>query len=345
MIQIKNLNIKLSDFKLTDINLNIDENQFFVLLGPTGAGKTVLLETIAVLVPVRNGKIIIGNKDITNLPSEKRGISIVYQDFSLFPHLDVIQNITYGLPYQKISKIEAKKRVNRLTRQLNLNSLLNRSPNTLSGGEIQRVALARALIVEPHVLLLDEPISALDPNFREEIRNLLKELHASSKITFFMVTHNFVEALSLADQSAILNNGQIEQVGSIQDIFEKPVSAFVADFVGMKNVFHAIFKGRKALVNNVKIELAKELKQKQAYIAIRPEDIVISKKPLASSMRNSFKGIVTGIFDKGFTYEIHIKVKDVTFKSIITKRSLFRLEIKEGIEIYLSFKASAIHNF
>lgn len=347
MIQIKDLNINLTDFNLTDINLNIDENQFFVLMGPTGAGKTVLLEAIAGLLPAKKGKVIIDNIDITQMPPEKRGVSIMYQGFSLFPHLDVEENITYGLKYKKISKPDAQKRLDRLIEQLSLKNLLTRAPYTLSGGEIQRTALARALIVEPKVLLLDEPISSLDPNFKEEIRDLLKKLHTTSKTTFLMVTHDFVEALSLADRAAILNNGRIEQTGSIQDIFEKPNSTFAANFVGMKNVFLAAFKQQKALIKSLEIELAgtTSAKQKQGYIAIRPEDIVLSKKALASSMRNSFKGTVSGISDKGFTYEIDINVKDVIFKSLITKRSLFELKIKEGAKVYISFKATAIHNF
>ena len=347
MIQMNNLNINLADFNLTDINLNIEKNQFFVLMGPTGAGKTVLLEAIAGLLPVKKGNIIIDNKDITQMPPEKRGISLMYQDFSLFPHLNVRQNIIYGLKYQHINKTDTQQRLDRLGRQLNLRNLLSRYPDTLSGGEIQRITLARALIVKPKVLLLDEPISSLDPNFREEIRNLLRELHATSKTTFLMVTHDFVEALSLADQAAILNNGRIEQTGSIQDIFEKPNSTFTADFVGMKNVFFATFKHKKALIKNLEIELASitPAKQKQGYIAIRPEDIVISRKALASSMRNSFKGTVKDIIDKGFTYEIDIKVKEVIFKSLITKRSLFELKITEGIKVYISFKAAAIHCF
>jgi molybdate/tungstate transport system ATP-binding protein len=345
MIKIENLNIRLLDFNLHDIKLEIGENEFFILMGPTGAGKTVLLEAIAGLVPIKSGRIIIEKKDITKLPPERRGISIVYQDYALFPHLTVKDNITYGLHFHRNDKTKAKKDLTRLVEELNLSRLLRRFPTNLSGGEKQRVALARALMVEPKVLLLDEPISALDPRFREEVRRGLKRAHQSSNITFFMVTHDFAEALSLADRAAVINDGKIEQVGMMEDIFQKPRSTFVANFVGMKNLFSAQYKGTKAIVDDVEIELGREISNTHGYIAIRPEDIVISRKSLTSSMRNSFRGKVTGVIDQGFSYEVHVRVGQIFFKSLITKRSLVEFDIHEGSDVMLSFKSTAIHNF
>jgi len=345
MIKIENLNIHLSEFNLRDINLNIEENEFFILMGPTGAGKTVLLEALAGLIKTKSGNIIIGKKNITKLPPEKRGVGIVYQDYSLFPHLTVLENINYGLHFHKIDKTQAEKRLNRLVEDLNLSHLLKRFPLNLSGGELQRVALARALMVNPSVLLLDEPLSALDTNFREEIRAGLKRLHKNSNVTFLMVTHDFAEALSLADRAAVMNNGIIEQTGSIEDIFQRPDSTFVADFVGMKNLFAAQFRDTKALTGSIEIELGRKPANSHGYIAIRPENIVLSKESLASSMRNSFRGTVTGVLDQGLYYEVDVMVENVTFKSLITKSSLFELGIQEGIEMLLSFKSTAIHNF
>lgn len=345
MINVENLNVHLLEFNLHNITLNISENEFFILMGPTGAGKTVLLEAIAGLIPITSGKIIIGEKDITRLPPERRGISIVYQDYALFPHLTVRENIIYGLHFHRVDKTKVTKAFARLVEELNLVHLLRRLPTNLSGGEKQRVALARALMVEPKVLLLDEPISALDPTFREEVRNGLKRAHQSSDITFFMVTHDFAEALSLADRAAVMNDGKIEQVGTMEDIFQRPRSTFVADFVGMKNLFAAYYKGTKAIIDTVEIELGRKPTNSHGYIAIRPEDIVISRKKITSSMRNSFRGKVTGVLDQGFTYEVHIQVGRIFFKSLITKRSLVELTIHEGSEIMLSFKSTAIHNF
>lgn len=170
MIKINDLSVSLGLFRLHNINLIIEEGSFFVLMGPTGAGKTVLLEAIAGLVPIRSGSIFIGDRDVTKLPPEKHGVSIMYQDHSLFPHLNVIENIRYGLRYHRVDKSESDRRVSELVDQLGLSHLLNRLPLNLSGGELQRVSLARALAVNPRILLLDEPLSALDPNFRYELR-------------------------------------------------------------------------------------------------------------------------------------------------------------------------------
>ena len=345
MITVEGLNIDLPEFSLIDINLSIGQSEFFILMGPTGAGKTVLLEAMAGLVPIRSGKIFIGERDITTLPPEKRDISLVYQDYALFPHLTVLENITYGLHFRRTDKAQSEVMLTRLFEILDLHHLQERLPVNLSGGEKQRVSLARALMVEPQVLLLDEPLSALDPAFREEVRNAIKRLHQSSDATFLMVTHDFAEALSLARRAAVMNNGRIEQVGSMEDIFQRPTSTFVADFVGMKNLFAAQFKGTRAHVKNLEIELGREPANSHGYTAIRPEDIVLSREVLSSSMRNSFRGVVTGIFDQGFYYEVQVRAGPVTFKSLITKKSVFELELHEGTDVFVSFKSTAIHTF
>ena len=345
MIRTEHLTIQLGEFHLQDITLTIKKNEFFMLMGPTGAGKTVLLEAIVGLVNTRSGKISIDGLDITKLPPEKRGISIVYQDYALFPHLSVEKNITYGLHFHRIGKDTARMRFSELIEHLNIGHLLKRYPGTLSGGELQRVALARALMVNPKVLLLDEPLSALDPGFREEIRHMLKTLHKTSNTTFLMVTHDFAEALSLGDRAAIMNQGKIEQTGCIQDIFNRPESTFVADFVGMKNIFAARFHNTHAQVGDLSFEIPSPPNNNTRYLAVRPEDIIISNTQLDSSMRNMFKGTVQRIIDQGFSYEVHALSGGVLFKSLLTKSSLIELGIREGLEVYISFKATAIHLF
>ena len=228
---------------------------------------------------------------------------------------------------------------------LGIAHLLERHPGTLSGGELQRTALARALIVEPRIVLLDEPLSALDQNFREEIRQLLKQLHRDSDITFLMVTHDFSEALTLATQAAVMNSGKIVQTGTVRDIFQRPGNSFVADFVGMKNIFPATFSEGIAQVGALTIEAPARNNNRGSWIAIRPEDIVISLKPLESSMRNSFPGIIQGIVDLGFLYELNVAVLDTMFRSHVTKGSAVDLGLDIGTEVQVSFKASAVHTF
>ncbi len=344
MIRIENLNIRLLDFHLKNIHLEVEENEFFMLMGPTGAGKTVLLEAIAGLIPVNTGRIFIEGRDVTGLPSEKREVGLVYQDHALFPHLNVLENITYGLRFHGIPREEGEKRLGRLVQLLNLDHLLRRLPLNLSGGEKQRVALARALIVRPRLLLLDEPLSALDPNFREEIRNALKRLHENTDTTFLMVTHDFGEALALADRGAVIDHGVIEKVGAIQENLQRPCSCSVADFVGMKNLFEAKFEDGAAEVSGIKIRLSQAPKTHHRYIAIRPEDITVETNRLPSTHQNTFTAVVTGISSQGFTYEVDIKAGTVTFKALVTKKSLVNKEIREGLEVSISFDPASVHS-
>lgn len=344
MIRIEGLETNLKGFNIHEINLSIEEGEFFILMGPTGAGKTVLLEAMAGLVPVKNGRILIGGKDVTRLPPEKRGIVIVYQDHVLFPHMTVMENIKYGLHFHKLNEAETKKRFEKLIEELELTHIANRFPLNLSGGELQRVALARALMVKPRVLLLDEPLSALDPNFREEIRHGLKKIHLHSSTTFMMVTHDFAEALSLGSRGAVINNGKIEQTGNMEDIFQRPETPFVADFVGMKNIFEARFKGSSAVIgNDLKIDTGRLTPCGQGLIAIRPDDIIVTWEEVPWNNKNFFKGIFTGAIDQGFYYEAHVQVGMITFKSIISKKVLFEMKLFDGAEIFLSFEKNAVH--
>lgn len=346
MIQIDNLETHLKGFNLHEINLSIEEGEFFILMGPTGAGKTVLLEALAGLIPVKNGRILIGGKDVTRLPPEKRGIGIVYQDYALFPHLTVIENIKYGLRFHRVNGEEAKKRLFEIIEELDLARLENRLPLNLSGGELQRVALARALMVKPNVILLDEPLSALDPNFREEIRHNLKRLHQLSHATFLMVTHDFAEALSLADKGAVINFGRIEQIGTMENIFQRPGSQFVADFVGMKNIFEVQFHGFRASIGEtLQVEIEQLPSENHRYIAIRPEDISVDKTAFLTNDVNAFRGTVKALIDQGFYYEVHVQIAKLIFKSLMTKKYIIELKIREGTEVFLSFKPDVVHTF
>ena len=345
MISIQNLNVSFDTFHLRDICLEIGRNEFFVLMGPTGAGKTVLLESLAGIIPATSGSLILNGRDITGMPPEKRGIGIVYQDYALFPHMTVRNNIVYGFRYHSQDRSLMEERLKRLAGELNIAHLLDRYPGSLSGGELQRTALARAMMIEPAVLLLDEPLSALDPGFRKDIQDLLRRLHETSDITFLMVTHDFSEALSLAERAAVINNGRIEQTGEVEHLFSKPATEFVADFVGMKNILHVSYKGTTARTGDMEIQLGRSVERPAGYIAVRPEDIVLSNEPIESSMRNCFSGSVDSIIDRGFVFEVNLRYGGNMFTSLVTKGSITSLDIQAGKKIYFSFKATAIHDF
>lgn len=303
MLELKNISKKYNDFEITNIDLSLAKGEYFVILGPTGTGKTIILEIIAGLIKEDTGSILFKGQNITNLSPESRKVAMVYQDYMLFPHLNVKKNIIFGLKISKeYSEKTIKKKLKYMLELFEIKNLLYRNIKTLSGGEKQRVALARALITSPEVLLLDEPLSALDPKTGDNIINELKKIHNKLGTTTIHVTHNFVEALTLADRIAIMNNGQIEQQGKANKVFQKPASNFVANFLRAKNVFqvqasgknHALIKGKET---DLKIRVIDNFKGK-ANLTIRPEDIIISIDPFYSSARNIFRGIIKEIRNK-----------------------------------------------
>jgi molybdate/tungstate transport system ATP-binding protein len=344
MIVIEKLQVNLPGFSLRDIDLRVGQGEFFAILGPTGAGKTLILEAIVGLVPISGGRIFINEKEITHLPPEARRVGIVYQDHALFPHLTVGENIRFGLRYCKNRKQTTCEDTQSIMDSLGLTHLAHRKTLHLSGGEKQRAALARALVVRPSVLLLDEPLSSLDPSFREDIRKALKRLHAEAGITFLMVTHDFTEALFLAQRAALINQGQIEQTGYTTELFQKPASPFSAGFVGMKNVFSAAFSGTQAILDALVLEMKRVVPSASQYVAIRPEDIHVSRKR-PSTENNFFRGSVVGLSNNGLHYDIFIRVKDVDFQVLVTKSFLLDTPLLEGDVVYITLPASAIHTF
>jgi len=357
-VEIRGLSLDLGDFRLRDIDLSITEGEYFVILGPTGAGKTVLLEALAGLVRPSRGKILFDGVNVTHLPPEQRGIGFLYQDYALFPHLSVAQNIGYGLRLRGVAQDETKRRVSQISELLGIGHLLHRSPGTLSGGEQQRVAMARALIVEPKLLLLDEPLSALDPELRLELQRELLRIHEAYGATTLHVTHNFEEAVAMADRIAVVHQGQVVQVGTPENIFRRPSSEFVARFVGVRNIFqghlHVVEAGFQRLrLNGLEIAIATDFKQDgQVHCSIRPEDIIVSRQEILSSARNCFRGRITHIDDRGTLVYVTVRVprqpgedNGVEFISAITRRSLRDMGLHEGQAAYIAFKASAVHVF
>ncbi len=218
------------------IDLVVDEGEFFTLLGPSGSGKTTLLRLIAGFERPDAGRIELGGRDVTGLPPYARDTNTVFQDYALFPHMSVAQNIGYGLRIKGVPRREREKRVQRALEMVRLAALGNRRPNQLSGGQRQRVALARAVINEPEVLLLDEPLGALDLKLRQEMQIELKQIQKEVGITFVYVTHDQEEALTMSDRMAVMSNGLIEQIGPPVEVYEQPATEFVAGFIGISNV-------------------------------------------------------------------------------------------------------------
>ena len=345
MIRIEKLCVRLPGFSLESADLRIAEKEFFTIIGPTGAGKTLILESVAGLVAPNEGKISIDGKDVTALPPERRGVGIVYQDHALFPHLTVEKNIRYGLRYSKRAQAYAKEHLESVVHKLGLERLLHRYPETLSGGEKQRTALARALAVNPRVLLLDEPLSALDPNIREEIRQMLKRIHRETGITILMVTHDFAEAHFLAQRVGVIHQGRMQQVGSPADVFYRPANSFTAEFVGMKNFYPATFEGRKAKVENLEILLDSVPEKNIRYVGVRPEDVRIQKeKPLNKPGRlNVFSGRIEKIVNHGFFCDVQTRVAGVAIKAALTSNRQFAQKIEEDDEVFVSFHSRDVH--
>ncbi len=222
-----------------DVNLKIEEGEFFSLLGPSGCGKTTTLRMVAGFVRPSAGEVYIGGEDMTYLPPEKRGIGIVFQNYAIFPHMNVFDNIAFGLKMRKVPRAEIRTRVATALEQVNLDGYEKRYQRELSGGEQQRVALARVLVTEPKILLLDEPLSALDKKLREEMKYWIKGLQQSLGITTIYVTHDQGEALTMSDRIAVMNKARVVQVGAPEEIYEHPGDRFVTDFIGESNILEA----------------------------------------------------------------------------------------------------------
>lgn len=353
MIRIKDLVVDLKEFALKNIDLEVKEGEYFVIIGPTGAGKSILLETMVGFHFPVHGSIELDGKNITREEPRKREIGIVFQDYMLFPHLSVKKNIEFGLKKKKSSCLDD---ITKLTKFLEIDHILERMPDTLSGGESQRVALARALINNPKVLLLDEPLSALDLNTRDRIIKMLGRIKDERKTTIIHVTHDQFEAVSLADRIAVMNKGRILQIGAPDQVFRRPNSEFVANFVGVENLFNGTAEiDPLTELSVIKIKTNREpegyltvlstmKRTGNVRLSIRPEDILISVTRIETSARNIYKGRIASITDQGIITKVVVDV-GIPFATIITKRSFEDLALKEDMSVYITFKATAVHIF
>ncbi len=340
---------------LRGIDLDINDGEFVVLLGPSGCGKTTTLRIIAGLEKPTKGKVIFGNRDVTYLPPRERNISMVFQSYAVWPHMTVYDNIAFPLKIKKVPKEEIDKRVKWAAELLQISELLNRYPHQLSGGQRQRVAVARAIVVEPQVLLMDEPLSNLDALLRVKMRSEIKKLQRRIKVTTIYVTHDQVEAMTMGDRIAVMNAGKIMQVGTPWEIYNKPANVFVAGFIGspQMNFIDVTIEEAQDGVNLVSsdftiklpqeyISLLKDYVGKTMILGIRPEHMYpLGYVPANLQKKDKIKGVVDFVEALGSDTIIHLNTGS---KIIVVKTSgTYRPKIGEELEIVIDL--DKIHLF
>ncbi len=297
MVRVKNVSLRVGDFRLESIDFSVEEGGYCVILGPTGAGKTLLIESIAGLVNVCGGKIFLDGKDVTKLPPERRGIGYLPQDYALFPFMNVRRNIGIGLKLKGLPRSEIERKIKTVCRELGIEHLLNRMPGNLSGGEKQRVALARALVLDPEVLLLDEPYSSIDTGLKRSLWWFIKRLHKKIRKTIIHITHDLEEAYTLAEKIGIIIDGRLVQFGPKETVFRYPKTPAVAKLLGISNILSAeviategkgiIAKWKNHSVTFYRKNSAGNVgKGKKLHFCIRPEEIEI--------IANGHKNLVMG---------------------------------------------------
>ncbi len=318
IVSIRNVSKKFAGgvTAVDNVSLDIAQNEFFALLGPSGCGKTTLLRMISGLETPTSGQIIIGGEDMAYTPPNKRPTNMVFQSYAVFPHMTVAQNVAYGLKVTGVAPDEIKRRVAEGLEMVKLTALADRKPDQMSGGQRQRVALARALVKRPKVLLLDEPLSALDAKLRDDMRMELTRLQETVGITFIIVTHDQDEALSMASRIAVMDKGAVQQVATPQELYEHPKSRFVADFIGKVNLIDAKVLGQQGKsitceakgLGRVDLPADKQVGSSVA-IAIRPEKLkIVKSEPLDQAIR--FPGTVRDVAYYGDTSHVVVQGND-----------------------------------
>jgi len=349
MIEFDNINLSLGSFSLYDVSMKINKGEYFFIIGPSGAGKTILLETIAGLHLPDSGRVLIRGEDVFLKPPEKRDIALVYQDYSLFPHMTIFDNVAFGLRMAKKSKAEVKESVDRMLEHFGISHLSKRKPLTMSGGEQQRVALARALVVNPEILLLDEPLSAMDPVNRDRFIKDLDSIHKEFGITIVQVTHSREEAIALADRIAVIADGRLEQTGTLDEVFKTPASPVVARMAGIDNIFEGIIADNNddgsCFIDiegvRLKTSYAGEPGEK-INLYIHSSDVLLNEDMPENSGCNILKGRIEGIFQRNNYYRIIVDC-GISVYSSLSPREMAESNLKPGTEIYVTFSPGDIH--
>lgn len=315
---------------LDDLNLSIKENSFVTLLGPSGCGKTTTLRIIGGFVQVDSGRVIFDGKDISNIPPNKRNLNTVFQKYALFPHMSIAENIAFGLKIKNKPKAYIDDKIKYALKLVNLNGFENRNINLLSGGQQQRIAIARAIVNEPKVLLLDEPLGALDLKLRQDMQYELIRLKNELGITFIYVTHDQEEALTMSDTIVVMNQGYIQQMGSPEQIYNEPENAFVADFIGESNIIAAtMVQDRLVEIFGAKFACVDEGfgNNKPVDVVIRPEDI-----DLVEPDKGTLVGRVTHLIFKGVHYEMEVTTPN-GYEWLVHSTDMFPVGKEVGISV------------
>jgi molybdate transport system ATP-binding protein len=354
MISLDRVNARAGSFELKDISFQVPSGGYGVVIGPAGSGKTTLLETIAGILSVTSGRILIDGADVTHAPPEVRRLGIVYQHAYLFPHLSVRENVEYGA----ISSTVARE----ISERFQIRDLESRSVTSLSGGERQLVAMARALARRPAALLLDEPFSALDPRTRITMRRVVRAIHREWKFTALQVTHDFAEAGLLGEVAIVLDRGRVVQQGDPETVFRKPITPYIADFLGAENVFAGVVRsvdtaadriagredefGKRAVeftTGRLTFHALGDISDGPAHAVIRAEEISLSIETSVSSVKNQFHGRIIEIVPAGALTRVTVDVDGTPIVAAVTTRSARDLSLAHGNEVVAAFKATAIH--
>lgn len=313
---------------VSDLSLEVKKGEFVTFLGPSGCGKTTTLRMIAGFDTPTEGEILLNGRSITELAPNERPINTVFQRYALFPHMNVYENIAFGLRQKKMGENVIIKKVKKVLELVDLEGFEKRSTDTLSGGQQQRVAIARAVVNEPQILLLDEPLGALDLKMRKEMQLELKEMHRELGITFIYVTHDQEEALTMSDKIVVMAEGKMQQIGTPEDIYNEPANAFVADFIGDSNIFNGIMTGKlKARFCGGEFDCVDDIEEGTHITAVvRPEDVV-----LTTPDQGQIRGIVTSVIFKGMHYEITVE----SGKNEIVAQSVHSAKIKDRVGVHV----------
>jgi ABC-type Fe3+/spermidine/putrescine transport system ATPase subunit len=344
-LELKGISKSWRGFKLKNIDLAVENGDYFIILGPTGAGKTLLLETIMGFHKPDKGRIFLDGVDITDIPPEKRNIGYVSQKCILFPHMNVRQNVEFGLKMRGTPKTERTQAVTQVLDVMGLQSMESRSPATLSGGEKQKVALARVLVTEPQTIIFDEPLTSIDAEAARELKLELKRIHKSGK-TMVHVTHNQIECFSLGNKIAVMNSGEIVQTAKPKELFVTPGNKFVARFLGYENIFDAKLvekQGSVSVVNvdDIKLKVSETIDTPECTVAVRPEDVNLSSSPKRNGAKNVLEGTVIEFVDQGPTVSVIVDV-GLSFSVIMTKSVFVEKNLEIGQKVWLSFKSDSV---